>query len=269
MKNAFLIGTVAVAASMASADNVYPDVIFGSGNLNGGFTIGTDSMNTVELGLRAKVRYNDSNMPENTFNYDGVDSYTMKAGSPDGAPAPAWAQGDNARWNFEWSVNTDVSGTSGNMLADFTYQIAMFKVNADGSTISDALAFDMINGYNAATGDVQWDHAIGDNMTGNGNGVAISNGVDDAGLYAARIANNNVAQNSWNYGFFDGISGTALEDWDFNAQGSYIIRLTAFDLSGEVASTQITVNVVPVPPAAFAGLGLLGVLGGARVIRRR
>lgn len=268
MKNAFLIGTVAVAASMASAGNVKPDVIFGSGNLNGGFTIGTNTSQSVELGLRAKVRWDENNQPQNQFNYNGIDTYTMKAGNPDPSGLPAWQQ-SMARWNFEWSVNTDVDGDTGNNLSDFTYQISLFKINADGNTIGDALTFDMINGFNAATGAIQWDHAIGDNMTGNGDGLKISNSATDAALYASRIQNNNVAQNSWNYSFFDGAAGTALENWDASELGSYIIRLTAFDLSGEVASTQITVNVVPVPPAAFAGLGLLGVLGGARVIRRR
>ncbi len=268
-----LLTTAAVAATvslaLASGDTVNPDVIFGSGNANGSFTIANGG--GIELGLRAKVRYNAANAPENTFNYDGVDTYTMQAGSPDGAPAAGWAIGDNARWNFEWSVNTDVNGTTGNNLDDFNYQIAMFRVNADGSTIGDALAFDMINGYNPATSAVQWDHSIGNNTTGNGEGVEIWNSQDNAALYADRIANNNVAQNSWNYGFFDGIAGTALEDWDFNAVGSYIIRLSAFDkITGlEIVSESITVNVVPLPTAAWAGLGMLGAFAGIRTIRRR
>lgn len=51
--------------------------------------------------------------------------------------------------------------------------------------------------------------------------------------------------------------------------GTYIIRLTAFDGTDIVASSEITVNVVPLPPAALAGLGLLGGLVGVRSIRRR
>lgn len=259
MKTLLTAAVLAGATSLTLAADVNPDVIFGSGNANGSFTLASGS--GIELGLRAKVRYNDFNAPENTFNFNGVDTYTMKAGSPDGAPAPAWAQGDNARWNFEWSVNSDVNGTTGNNLNDFVYQIAMFKIGADGTNINDALAFDPINQLWA-------DNSIGDNTTGNGLGTEAGSG--DVVTYAGLIANNNVAQNSWNYGFFDGNPGDALENFDFNAQGTYIIRLTAFDLSGvEVATDSIYINVVPVPTAVFAGLGMLGALAGVRVVRRR
>ena len=250
---------LAGATSLAMAADVNPDVIFGSGNANGSFTVASGS--GVELGLRAKVRYNASNSPENTFNFDGVDTYTMQPGSPNGSPAPVWAQGDNARWNFEWSINTDVNGTTGNNLNDFTYQIAMFKLGADGTNINDALAFDPIHTLWA-------DHSFGDNATGNGNGTEA--GFLDVVTYAGLVANNNVAQNSWNYGFFDGNPLDALGDFDFNAPGTYIVRLSAFDLSGSmVASDTVNINIVPVPSAVFAGLGMLGAIAGVRTIRRR
>lgn len=249
MKKIMMLGAIAAATAFASAGNVNPDVIFGSGNANGGFTLGTDAGNTVELGLRAKVRYNAAGSPENTFNYDGGHTYTFN-------PADGNAPGNRAMWNFEWSVNTDTTGSTGDKLNDFTYQLAMFKVNADGTDINDAVAFDLINAP-------YFDHAIGDNTTGNGNGVVAA----DPTAYATLIGNKNVAQNSWNYDFFDGAG--ALTGWDPNQSGEYIIRLTMFDGGTTVATTDITVNVVPLPTAAFAGLGLLGVLGGARVIRRR
>ncbi len=264
MKTLLTAAVLAGATSLTMAADVNPDVIFGSGNDNGSFTIATGS--NVELGLRAKVRYNASNSPENTFNFDGVDTYTMQPGSPNGSPAPVWAQGDNARWNFEWSINTNVNGMGSNNLNDFTYQIAMFKLGADGTNINDAIAFDPINTIWA-------DHSFGDNMTGNGNGTEagfIAPGVPDVVAYAGLIANNNVAQNSWNYGFFDGNPGTALENFDFNAPGTYIVRLSAFDLSGSmVASDTVNINIVPVPSAVFAGLGMLGMIAGVRTIRRR
>ncbi|MEQ8837455.1 MAG: hypothetical protein RID07_11680, partial [Lacipirellulaceae bacterium] len=67
------------ASAVTSFDqNVTPDVIFGSGNANGGFTVDTD--NGVELGLRAKLRHNAVGAPENTFNSNGDGTYTFKSG---------------------------------------------------------------------------------------------------------------------------------------------------------------------------------------------
>lgn len=250
MKTTLTVAALALGVSSAMAADVNPDVIFGSGNANGSFTVDTGS--GVELGLRAKVRYNSSGSPENTFNWDGTDTYTFNPNN--GNPAA-----NRAMWNFEWSVNTDVEDTTGNNLNDFTYELSLFKVNADGTNIADALTFDPINATYA-------DHAIGDNTTGNGDGVSAA----DATAYASMISSKNVAQNSWNYGFFNGSGFGVLEGIDPSAVGSYIIRLTAFDgYMMEVASTEITVNVVPVPTAAFAGLGLLGSLAGIRAIRRR
>ena len=64
---------------------------------------------------------------------------------------------------------------------------------------------------------------------------------------------------------------TALEDWDPNAAGTYIIRLTAFNAStgAEVLSNSINVHIVPLPPAAWAGLATLGAAFGVRKLRRR
>lgn len=253
-KTLIAAATIACGSSIALSGDVTPGVIFGSGNANGSFTIDTGS--GVELGLRAKVRYNSSGSPENTFNWDGGSTYTFD-------PANGNPPADRAMWNFEWSINSDVDGSNGSddpvkNLNHFTYELAMFKVNADGTDLADAFTFDPINLAFA-------DHSIGDNTTtASTDTVAV-----DSTAYAGLIADNNVAQNSWNYGFFNGTGFGALEGIDPSLAGSYIIRLTAFDGSVAVASSEITVNVVPLPPAAFAGLGLLGSLAGVRAIRRR
>lgn len=44
---------------------------------------------------------------------------------------------------------------------------------------------------------------------------------------------------------------------------------TNIDIAGGINVDDVTLNVVPLPPAAFAGLGLLGGLAGVRAIRRR
>lgn len=240
---------IAFGASAALAGDVNPGVIFGSGNANGSFTI--DSNSGVEIGLRAKTRYNSSGVAENTFNWDGGSTYTFDPAN--GSPAA-----NRAMWNFEWSINTDVDGDTGNNLSDFTYQLALFSIDSDGTNLADAFVFDPINTLYA-------DHSIGDNSTT----AATDSVAGDPISYASLIAGNNVAQNSWNYGFFNGLGSGALEGIDPSMAGTYIIRLTAFDGTGIVASSEITVNVVPLPPAAFAGLGLLGGLVGVRAIRRR
>lgn len=66
MKTLLTAATVAAAASLATAGNVTPGVIFGSGNANGSFTIAQGS--NMEIGLRAKLRYDTNGQPQNTFN---------------------------------------------------------------------------------------------------------------------------------------------------------------------------------------------------------
>jgi len=226
---------VAAVTTVASAGlhDVTPDVIFGSGNANGNFTIATNS--GIELGMRAKIPF------AGTTHYDGGHTYTYAAGQV---------------WNFDWSVNSNVDGTGANLSA-FTYELSMFKVNSLGTNPADAFTFDLINLTSGFA-----DHAIGTNSTGNGAGTEATDSTE----YATLIANNNVAQNSWRYGFFP---FGAISTYDVNDIGTYIVRLTAFSGGMEVVSTDVTVNVVPLPTAAFAGLGLLGALGGVRTIRRR
>lgn len=249
MKTVVATSAIALTAMSALGGDVHPGIIFGSGNANGSFTLGTGG--GVEIGLRAKTRYNSSGTPENTFNWDGGSTYSFD-------PANGNPPANRAMWNFEWSINSDVDDTSGNDLNDFVYELALFRVNADGTDLADAFVFDPIN-------TLYGDHSIGDNLTT----AATDSVAGDASEYATLISSNNVAQNSWNYGFFNGSGTGVLEGINPSSGGTYIIRLTALDGTDIVASSEITVNVVPVPTAALAGLGLLGVLGGARVIRRR
>ena len=234
----------------AAAAPVTPDVIFGSGNANGSFTIATDG--DVELGLRAKVRFNAANMPENTFNYDGINTYTFANGVPGGSGF-GFAPGSTstASWNFEWSINSDVTGLLGRNLDDLTY---LLSIDFDPTAGTNFLTFDPINSGPA-------DHAIGDNNTGNGGGTS------DPGNYATLIANNNVAQNSWNMEFFD---TPPLFPFLNSVPGSYAFELAAFDGAGdELARTSISVEVsaVPIPaalPLLAGGLGFMGLMGWRR-----
>ena len=230
--------------------NVTPDVIFGSGNANGSWTV--DREDGVELGLRAKLRFDDTNSPQNTFNSQGNGNYVFDAGQPAGGGfsfAPGSAS--TAVWNFEWSINTNFDNSSSFDLDDLTYEIA---IDFDPSAATNFLAFDPINIAAPNFGD----HAIGNNTTGNGGGTSAT----DRPSYLGLIAGNNVAQNSWNMEFFDG--GPFV--FDANQTGIYTIQLTAFDGGNQIAQSQITVSSVPEPSAMMVlGLGMVGTV----VSRRR
>jgi hypothetical protein len=253
---AFSISTLAGATGahavlLTPGGNVTPDVIFGGGNANGSYTgVRQDGL---ELGLRGKLRFNDLNQAENTFNFAGDNDYVF----PNEVAPGGFGFDPNSPttpvWSFEWSINTSFDGSSQLMLDDFTYQI---QLDFDPSAATNFLSFDPISPASSPAG--YWDHSIGTNATGNGAGVEAT----DAASYLALIAANNVAQNSWNYEFFnDGV-------WDiFNPQavGTYTIVLSAFDLSGAlVASTNIDIVTTPIPAAlpllltAVGGMGLFG-----------
>jgi len=205
-------------------DNVTPDILFGSGNGNGGFTV--DREGSVELGLRAKVRFP---VPGNVFNSNGDGTYSFKAGL---GAAP-----DHALWAFEWSVNTDWNGMTGDTLSDFTY---LLEIDYDPGAGTDFLAWDHITAPTAPVPFTTpfnpgfWDHSIGTNATPNGGGTEATN----ASNYAPLVAGNNVAQNSWRLSFFN----EPPFAFDPNATGTYDIRLTA--LSGVTEVAQVTIKVL-------------------------
>jgi len=241
----FLTASQASMAAVVFDANVTPDVIFGSGNTNGSFTV--DQTNGVELGLRGKLRHNASGSPENTFNSNGDGTYSFNAGVAPTQSSPT------AEWSFEWSINTNYDGSTGWFLDDLSYELGLDTdpsqgVAFGGLELGLSNPFDPINGSYA-------DHAIGTNATLNGDGSVAA----DAAGYASLIGGNNVAQNSWKPHWF--ISG-----FDPTIDGTYDIYLAAFGDSGQVARTDIQVIVgaggtaaVPVPGTlALLGLGFAG-----------
>ncbi len=152
--------------------------------------------------------------------------------------------------NFEWSINTNLDGSGAN-LSDFTFQLSL---DTDPGLIDDfTINFDPINGVNHRSGRCRlWDHAFGDNSTGNGGGVTAS-GPDFVASYLTLVGSKNVAQNSWAFSWYAPINP--------NIKGTYGIRLTAYREGNQVASTEIHVEATPIPPSLVLMISGLAVLG--------
>lgn len=231
------------AAGPVLFDQNVTSIIFGTGNPNGGFTV--DRENNIELGLRAKVRFGPD------FNSNGNGTYSHATGGT-GAPG-----NQNALWNFEWSINSDLSGTQGRKLNALTYVLDM---DFDAGVGTNFRSFDPINGVACA------DHSFGNNTSNETNDsrtlcTGANGNTSQQVAYAGFRSSLNLVQNSWNLGFFD--DSTFL--FDPNANGQYTFRLQAFDSQRTLlASTSIDVivgtgaNQVPVPATlSLVAVGLL------------
>ncbi len=231
--------TGAANAALIFNANVTPNVIFGTGVTNGSFTV--DRSNNVELGLRAKLRFDASGQPQNIFNSNGDGTYSFNAGVAPGQSSPA------AVWSIEWSVNSDLSGNQSRALNALTYTLG---ADSDPSAGDAWTLKDPVNASYV-------DNAIGTNSTGNGGGTVAST----AAQYANLIANDNVAQNSWRAQWL-------FANFDPTVGGRYDFYLAASNSAGtQLARTDISVLVAPVPvPSAvwLFGPGLLGLVGVAR-----
>ncbi|HEY8518064.1 MAG TPA: hypothetical protein VIS07_21350 [Candidatus Binatia bacterium] len=207
---------------------VTPDAIFGTGNANGGFTLARTS--GVELGIRGKVRFPD---PLNQFNSNFDGTYTFLAGVFGGV--------ENPQWGFDWSVNTDYTGTTGKKLDDYTY---LLEMDFDPGAGTSFLAWDHISFPVAPIPhdppSMQpggfYDHAMGNNATPNGGGVEAGSQAQ----YMSQLSTDNVAQNSWRYPFYDGPGFP----FDANKIGRYDLRLTAFDGANVAATVGVQIKVV-------------------------
>ena len=147
MKKVLMLLVVAVMGSsaMAAIDydaDVTPGVIFGSGNGNGYFVVGSD--NNIEVGLRAKVPY------AGIYNSDGAGTYSMSTGVH-----PKWGA-PGVAWNFEFSVNVNLDGQGSE---DFNSYKTLLSIDMDPTLGQSWLVFDPITTFT-------------DNEFGNNNSLA-------------------------------------------------------------------------------------------------
>lgn len=249
------------SAALLYDQNVTPGVIFGSGNANGGFTVGTfnDGIGgVIELGLRAKLRHDATGQPQNFFSSNGDGTYSFDAGVAPTQAAPT------AVWSFEWSINSDVSsdGIDPRPLSSFEYWLSL---DTDPSaTVNYGVAFDPILGTNNPAG--FWDHSFGTNLTT----AATDSKASDPASYGELVSLSNVVQNSWKAHWFFGPT------FDPTVDGIYNIRLSAIAENGqEVVFTEIQVIVgapstgTPVPEPGTLALASLGLMGAWFARRRR
>ena len=213
--------------------DVTPDVIFGAGNTNGAFTVDVQSYvdYSIELGLRAKLRFDANNDPQNVYNSNGNGPSSFPAGAAPGGFSWQPNSPTTPVWNFEFAVNVNQTSLGIMTLDDFTYELGL-DLDADLAA-SLYLSFDPIT---PTLGMPYFDHSIGDNTTDETNDLV----AGDAVTYASYLAAYPVAQNSWNYEFFN---EAPFDGFDPADDGVYQIYLKAFHGGAVVAHTEISVLV--------------------------
>jgi hypothetical protein len=237
---AVFAGGVAVQAGTAYDASVTapPGWYNGSGNPNGGFTVVTD--NGIEIGLRAKYRNNPSviNTPNTIYTVvPGAQTNVTSGGN--GAAA------NRAAWNYEFSINLRPGGVGSLTLGDID----------DNSTLK---VTDLTTGANFTVNPLK-------HWPDNSSFGTVKNDP--------QILTDWGTQNSENPVFGDfplNPSTVPGYTFDMNAQHNYQFDLSIFadGASVPLASDSIEVDVVPLPSAAWSGLGLMGLIGLVGGIKR-
>lgn len=267
--NFYRAGSVTTFGQQAALcdQDVTNEVIIASpvGGSNGAFTV--DRFEGMEVGLRAKLRFDATNQPADVFNSNGDGTYTFAPGSPTGSGLPAYATANTPFWSIQFSVNTDYDGSSLKNLDQFTYELGM---DFDPGPGVNYLAFDPISSGSQVPFDPPitvnvWQNYIGNNLTPANGGTVTTN----TSTYLSLLAGNNIAQKEWNV---DELNLNPFNTFDPNVPGRYEFYLAAFDGTVELARTHITV-IVEAPKeydqnvtsnAIFGS----GVLNGAFTTRR-
>jgi hypothetical protein len=200
-----------------------PGFYNGTDNPNAGFTV--DTIGNLELGLGVNLRFIGPVTPTSTNIYD----------------VPTGAQGCCAKWNFEFSINTQAGGGS-DVLSDFTYQLTIQDIGQGSMNQFDPFL-------------------ISDNSYWNGSKTVAATPPADA--YGA--------QNSENLSFAGFLPGFQVD-----ADDTYVFTLQAFQegAAGQelIGTNQIIVNAgagAAVPEPRTLGFLLIPMFGFGILIRRK
>ena len=203
-----------------------PGVIFGSGNSGGNFKC--ERTDDIELCLRAKQRYPCPRDPDGSY-VDPDGNFRVPTGS--GVDADLAFVG-RANWNFDWHVNTDITGTSGLKIGDFDYRIAVDSDPGCGTCFAET--FPMLPGrFSAPDNDfgnntfttsqgINFGEALAAGFPKNSLEAAVEAETAVADYYQPLLEQFNVAQNSKNFGFPD----VGLRNYDPKRPGVYEIALS-------------------------------------------
>jgi hypothetical protein len=241
----FVVLTGLMIPSIGRADTIQFDqnlstpngVYYGSGNVNGGFTV--VQSNGIEIGLRAKLR-DPSLTGEDTIIHSTTNVYTV----PSGIYAP-----NRALWNYDFSIN--VNSFEGPTLPDVTATMLITDLNSHATWTVDPLSHWLDN-----TG---WGYP---NAGGQPTIITNLGGQNTAAGYVVYGA-----QNSENPGFSD--FRTALS-FVPDQSSSYQFDLTVTDGAFSATDTMIVnAGVSPAPEPATAVLLGCGVVCVGLGLRKR
>ncbi|MEA2879412.1 MAG: large repetitive protein [Hyphomicrobiales bacterium] len=212
------------AGSLDGSGNIF----VGTGNTGASYNVSENHAGGLELGLKVHYRTGDDLQPLSR-DADGTAHYLVPLATQaiDAAHHVPAAQANRVAWSFDYSVNTDASGSSGKTLADYNFTI----------TISDGEGHTQIY-------DLQ--HLSATNTPWQLRGGPANTGFGDEETGAA-AASPGLSQNSVNIGF--AFLQAAFGD---NLAGKHFdIQLTATDAAtGALAATVHDQLVVDTPPVA-------------------
>jgi hypothetical protein len=174
---------------------------FGDGNKPTNYNISVDDKTDIELGLKIHYRQGDDITPT-SVDADGTANYEVPAGTQvvDPAHNVPVANPNRAAWNFDFSVNTGLDGST-QTLDDFDFRIVI--ESGDG----EQGVFDL---QHIAPGDTPWANS------------PLTGGFEDEDGSNPQLSQNSV---NLGFGFMQAIFGTDALD----AGETYDITLQAFD----------------------------------------